>query len=99
MWYSDYGYDAPALNLHDDDGSHQSGLGSYLAAAVIYETITGRSSVGNSYAGSYQNGVTGQYQGQSIMKLLQNQATATTGVPLPVDSDGDTIDDSLDNCT
>ena len=59
----------------------------------------GRSTVGNSFTGSYQNGLTGDYQGQSIVALLRHQATAITGVPLPVDSDGDTINDSLDNCT
>lgn len=41
----------PALLLHDADNSHGSTAGYYLAAAVLFEVITGRSSISNSYAG------------------------------------------------
>ena len=36
----------PQLDLHVSDGSHPTTAGSYLAACVIYATITGRSPVG-----------------------------------------------------
>ena len=32
----------PDLRLHGDDGSHPSPSGTYLAACVLYGTITGR---------------------------------------------------------
>jgi hypothetical protein len=73
-WYDSYGYDA-GQNLHLSDGSHQNSRGAYLAAAVLFETITGKSTVGNSYAGA----VTGSIEGVSRVLLLQQQATAITG--------------------
>jgi hypothetical protein len=36
----------PDFNLHLSDGSHPSPAGSYLAACVIYATVTGRSPIG-----------------------------------------------------
>lgn len=36
----------PELPLYDDDGSHQSSLGTYLNACVFYGIITGKSPVG-----------------------------------------------------
>lgn len=36
----------PDLNLHISDGSHPNAAGSYLAACVIYATITGKSPLG-----------------------------------------------------
>jgi len=36
----------PDLPLYDDDGSHQSSLGTYLNACVFYGVITGKSPVG-----------------------------------------------------
>lgn len=36
----------PDLPLYDDDGSHQSSLGTYLNACVFYGIITGKSPVG-----------------------------------------------------
>lgn len=36
----------PDLPLYDDDGSHQSSLGTYLNACVFYGIITGRSPIG-----------------------------------------------------
>jgi hypothetical protein len=36
----------PELNLHVSDGSHPNAAGSYLAACVIYATVTGRSPIG-----------------------------------------------------
>jgi hypothetical protein len=80
--------------LHGSDGSHQNALGSYLAASVIFETITGKSTVGNSYLGA----VTGTIGGVSRVQLLQKQATAITdAVPgLPGDYNGNGIVDSAD---
>jgi hypothetical protein len=95
-WYDTYGYGVSAANLHDDDGSHQSGLGSYLAASVIYETITGDSTVGNTFTGTYQNGVAGMLGGESKLLLLQQQASATTGVANKGDFDQDSDVDGQD---
>lgn len=36
----------PSLNLHTGDGSHPTAAGSYLAACVIYATLTGRNPLG-----------------------------------------------------
>ena len=36
----------PELDLFSPDGSHPNSLGSYLAACVIYSTVTGRSAEG-----------------------------------------------------
>jgi hypothetical protein len=36
----------PELNLHISDGSHPNAVGSYLAACVIYATVTGQSPLG-----------------------------------------------------
>ena len=36
----------PAMTLHDPDGSHPSPAGTYLAACVLYATLTGESPVG-----------------------------------------------------
>src|SRR5205823_4693251 len=36
----------PTLDLYIDDGSHPAPAGSYLAALVIYSTLTGRSPSG-----------------------------------------------------
>lgn len=36
----------PAMTLHDPDGSHPSPVGTYLAACVLYATLTGESPVG-----------------------------------------------------
>jgi hypothetical protein len=92
-WYGTYGY-GNANALHGSDGSHQNALGSYLAAAVIFETITGKSTVGNSYTGA----VTGTIGGISRVQLLQQQATATTAAVsgLPGDYNNDGVVDSAD---
>lgn len=39
----------PDVDLHLDDGSHPNATGSYLAALVIYATVTGRSPMGAPY--------------------------------------------------
>ena len=92
-WYQTYGY-AGSNGLHLSDGTHQNNRGAYLAAAVLFETITGRSTVGNSYVGA----VTGSITGTSQVLLLQQQATAVTGatVALPGDYNDDHIVDAAD---
>ena len=87
-WYGTYSY-GNSNALHGSDGSHQNALGSYLAASVIFETITGKSTVGNSYLGA----VTGTIGGVSRVQLLQEHATAITdAVPgLPGDYNGDGV--------
>jgi len=40
---------APSLALWQDDGMHPSRAGSYLAACVFFEVLTGRSPVGDAY--------------------------------------------------
>lgn len=42
----------PDINLWQDDGSHPSGQGTYLAACVFYAVIFGRSPQGLSYHGN-----------------------------------------------
>ncbi len=49
-WAESYAQ-APSLRLHSSDNSHGSSAGYYLAGAVLYESITGASPVGNSYEG------------------------------------------------
>jgi hypothetical protein len=92
-WYGTYGY-GNSNGLHDSDGSHQNAMRSYLAAAVIFETITGKSTVGNSYTGA----VSGTIGGVSRVQLLQQLATTTTAaVPgLPGDYNSDGIVDGAD---
>jgi hypothetical protein len=92
-WYDTYGY-GNANGLHNSDGTHQNSLGSYLAASVIFETITGKSTVGNTYTGA----VTGSIGGVSRVSLLQQQATAVTAaVPgIPGDYNNNGIVDSAD---
>jgi hypothetical protein len=41
---------APAIQLWQEDGSHPASAGTYLAACVLYQTITGSSPVGLSEA-------------------------------------------------
>jgi hypothetical protein len=55
-------------NLYTGDGSHPSLSGSYLAAAVIYATITGKDPVGLSHTTSLSNG---------LVLELQQAAAAT----------------------
>lgn len=78
-WSQTYGY-SDTIGLYRPDGSHQNNRGSYLAAAVLFETITGRNVVGNTYSG----GVTGRFTGVNQVLLLQNEATKITGVPEPL---------------
>ncbi|MEM7516029.1 MAG: FG-GAP repeat protein, partial [Planctomycetota bacterium] len=77
QWYSDYSYSS-VERLHAGDGTHQNQRGSYLAASVLFETITGKSSIGNPFAGSYLGGVSGAIGGVSTLLLLQQYATATS---------------------
>ncbi len=44
--------DAPSIVLWQDDGSHPTSAGTYLAAAVLLRTVTGRSAVGLSAVGA-----------------------------------------------
>jgi hypothetical protein len=60
----------PGLRLHAGDNSHGSSAGYYLAAAVLYECITGRSSVGNDYTGGLP---------PADALHLQHMATRATG--------------------
>lgn len=41
--------ESPGLALHDEDGSHPSALGTYLAACVFFRAIQGKSPVGLAY--------------------------------------------------
>jgi uncharacterized protein DUF4886 len=86
-WYGTYGYGGSA-GLHLSDGTHQNNRGAYLAASVIFETITGKSTVGNTYTGA----VTGNISGASQVMLLQQRATdvtnATAGMPGDYNRDG-----------
>ena len=84
-WYASFGYGS-SVPLHVADGSHQNNRGSMLAGLVIFETITGKSSVGNTFIGSYQGGVTGSAPGTSELLLLQQQATAITMAASPTAS-------------
>ena len=88
-WYDSYGFGNSQTRLHDPDRTHQNNLGSYLAASVIYETITGDSTIGNAYSGA----VLGIVGGDTLQFLLQQRASATTGVAYTGDFDQDgTID-------
>lgn len=44
--WAEVGRVRPSLNLHTSDGSHPTAAGSYLAACVIYATLTGRNPLG-----------------------------------------------------
>ena len=94
QWYATLGYANASTRLHDPDGTHQNDLGSYLSAAVLYETLTDSSSVGTSYSGA----VTGTLGGEPIFSLLQRQATLATGVGAVANADfnGDAIVDGAD---
>jgi len=61
----------PNYMLHHADRSHGNASGYYLAAAVLFEMITGRSSIGNSYTA-----------GLSVQDALylQSVATRSTGM-------------------
>ncbi|TWU26027.1 PEP-CTERM sorting domain-containing protein [Bythopirellula polymerisocia] len=91
-WYDTYGFGNSSMRLHDADGTHQNDRGSYLAASVIYETITGSSTIGNTYSGA----VTGSVGGASKLLLLQQQASATTGAANTGDFDQDGDVDGAD---
>lgn len=75
QWYDTHGYASSSARLHRPDGSHQNDLGAYLAASVLFEQITGTSTIGNTYLG----GVSGNIGDDSKVSLLQHQATALTG--------------------
>ncbi len=96
-WHDTYGYSSASRLLHDSDGSHQNGNGSYLAAAVLFERITGKSVVGNTYAGNYLGGVTGTIGGTSKLTLLQQEASRTNGLlNLDADFNDDGVVDGAD---
>jgi hypothetical protein len=80
-WYETYGYSDYVL--HGSDGTHQNDRGAYLAAAILFETITGKTTVGNGYAGA----VTGSIGGVSQLLLLQLQATGITGAVAGIPGD------------
>lgn len=60
----------PELELYADDRSHHSGMGSYLAACCLAETILGIDTRGNSYDA---------YFGQETAQKLQEIAHLTCG--------------------
>ncbi|MEM8945363.1 MAG: DUF4886 domain-containing protein [Planctomycetota bacterium] len=84
-WYDTHGFANATARLHRPDGSHQNDLGAYLSAAVLFEQITGTTSVGNAYAGS----VSGNLGDESIVSLLQHQSSAITGVAAAETADFD----------
>ena len=84
-WYDTYTYSESALRLHRPDGSHQNILGAYLAGAVLFEQITGNSTIGNAYVGN----VSGSFDNEPIVSLLQQQATSITGAQIPILGDFD----------
>ncbi len=52
----------PSLQLWQEDGSHPSEQGTYLAACVFYVTLFNESPLGLSYRGHLSEGVAGQLQ-------------------------------------
>jgi hypothetical protein len=66
----------PELRLHASDHIHPNLSGAYLAGAVLYEMVTGRSSVNSSYTG-------GPRHSAVDARYLQGIASATTQVPEP----------------
>lgn len=56
----------PSLQLYGDDGFHPSRIGTYLAALVMFEQITGRSPVG---APAVVDGI-----GAADLRILQESA-------------------------
>jgi len=67
----------PEIVLHSNDQVHATRNGNYLSAAVIFETITGKSSIGNPFPGE----LTGIAPENTIK--LQQIATSITQVPEP----------------
>jgi hypothetical protein len=89
QWYDTHGYSSSSTRLHRPDGSHQNNRGAYLAAAVLFEQITGTSTIGNSYSGA----VSGSVGNDSIVGLLQQQATQVSGAAMIGTGDFDSDDD------
>ena len=87
-WYATYGYTNGSIDLHQSDGTHQNSRGAYLAAAALFQSITGTSVIGNGYTA----GITGTIGGERIVDLLQYQAATTAGFP---ELAGDYNDDGL----
>ena len=65
-------------NLYTGDGSHPSLSGSYLAAVVLYATITGNDPVGLSHTTSLSNGLVLGYNKQLPPPYSTKPATLTT---------------------
>ena len=84
-WYDTYSYAESSLRLHQPDGSHQNERGAYLAAAVLFEQITGTSTIGNTFTGN----VSGTFDDVPIVSLLQHQSTLITGAAIPLAGDFD----------
>ncbi len=91
-WYTTYGYANFGALLHESDGTHQNDRGAYLAAAVLYEKITGETVIGNAYSGN----VTGNLGGNPFVTLLQQQAARFGSVLLPGDYNDDGSVDAAD---
>ena len=60
----------PNLQLWQEDGSHPSEQGTYLAACVFYVTLFNESPVGLSYRGNLSEEVAGQLQEASNSVLV-----------------------------
>jgi len=73
-------------NLYTGDGSHPSLSGSYLAAAVIYATITGNDPVGLSHSTSLSNGLVLELQ-QAAAATVFNE-TSHLDYPWQTNSNG-----------
>ena len=63
----------PELQLWQDDGSHPSEQGTYLAACVMYAAISGASPEGLSYHGSVSSDIAGQLQTIAADAVLNNR--------------------------
>lgn len=87
-WYTEQGYTDPTYSLHGSDGSHQNALGSYLTAAVLYESIARKPVTANSYLGA----LAALPNGPIIAASLRAQASATVGLAgLPGDYNADGV--------
>ncbi len=66
--------DHPDVNLWQDDGSHPSAAGTYLAACVFYAAIFRRSPEGLSYHGGASNAEAQILQQEAARRVLDMQA-------------------------
>jgi hypothetical protein len=64
----------PEIAMWQDDGSHPSPAGTYLAACVFYAAIFRQSPADSSYAGGLSSHDAGALQAEAAMSVLDNPA-------------------------